>query len=83
MPTFYPLSDYIAAGGLISYGANLSESWHQAGVYVGKILKGTKPGDLPVMQSAKFELMINLKTAKALGLRVPQPLLVAADQVIE
>jgi putative ABC transport system substrate-binding protein len=83
VPTFYPLSDYIAAGGLISYGANLSESWHQAGVYVGKILKGTKPGDLPVMQSAKFELMINLKTAKALGLRVPQPLLVAADQVIE
>jgi putative ABC transport system substrate-binding protein len=61
VPTFYPLSDYVGAGGLISYGANLSESWRQAGIYVGKILKGTKPADLPVMQSAKFELAINLK----------------------
>src|SRR5262249_38006260 len=62
VPTFYPLSDYVAAGGLISYGANLSESWRQAGIYVGKVVKGTKPADLPVIQSAKFELVINVKT---------------------
>jgi putative ABC transport system substrate-binding protein len=83
VPTFYPLSDYVAAGGLISYGANLSESWRQAGIYVGKILKGTKPADLPVMQSAKFELAINLKTAKALGLAVPPGLIARADVVVE
>jgi putative ABC transport system substrate-binding protein len=83
VPAIYPLSDYVAAGGLISYGANLAESWRQIGGYVGKIVKGTRPGDLPVMQSAKFELAINLKTAKALGLTVPQTLLVAADAVIE
>jgi putative tryptophan/tyrosine transport system substrate-binding protein len=83
VPAFYPLSDYVAAGGLISYGANLSESWRQTGNYVGKIMKGGKPADLPIMQSAKFELVINMKTAKALGLKVPQTLLVAADTVIE
>ena len=83
IPAFYPLSDYVTAGGLISYGANLSESWRQTGVYVGKIIKGVKPGDLPIMQSAIFELVINLKTAKAFGLTVLQPLLVAADLVIE
>ena len=83
MPTFYPLSDYVGAGGLISYGANLTESWHQAGVYVGKIATGTKVADLPVIQATKFELAINLKTAKALGLEVPPSLLVRADEVIE
>jgi len=83
MPTFYPLSDYVAAGGLISYGANLSESWRQAGNYVGKILKGAKPGELPIMQSSKFELAINLKTAKVLGLTVSPGLLARADVVID
>jgi putative ABC transport system substrate-binding protein len=83
VPTFYPLSDYVRAGGLISYGANLSESWRQAGIYVAKILKGAKPADLPVMQSEKFELVINLKTAKALGLNVPPQLQQLADEVIE
>jgi putative ABC transport system substrate-binding protein len=83
VPTFYPLSDYVRAGGLISYGANLSESWRQAGIYVAKIIKGAKPTDLPVMQSEKFELVINLKTAKALGLNVPPQLQQLADEVIE
>jgi putative ABC transport system substrate-binding protein len=83
VPTFYPLSDYVRAGGLISYGANLSESWRQAGIYVGKIVKGTKVADLPVIQPTKFELVINMKTAKALGLDVPPQLQQLADEVIE
>ena len=83
MPTFYPLSDYVAAGGLISYGANLSDSWRQAGIYVGKIVKGTKVADLPVIQAAKFELVINLRTARALGLEIPAKLFALADNVIE
>jgi putative ABC transport system substrate-binding protein len=83
VPTFYPLSDYVGAGGLISYGADLSESWHQAGIYVGKIIRGTKVNDLPIIQATKFELLINLKAARALDLLVPPALLVAADEVIE
>jgi putative tryptophan/tyrosine transport system substrate-binding protein len=83
LPTFYPLSDYARAGGLISYGANLSESWRQAGIYVGKIVKGTKVTDLPIIQPTKFELVINMKTAKALDLDVPPYLQQLADEVIE
>jgi putative tryptophan/tyrosine transport system substrate-binding protein len=83
VPTFYPLSDYVRAGGLISYGANLSESWRQAGVYVGKLIKGTKVGELPIIQPTKFELVVNIKTAKGLGLDVPVHLQQLADEVIE
>ena len=83
VPTFYPLSDYVRAGGLISYGANLSESWRQAGVYVGKLIKGAKVGELPIIQPTKFELVINIRTAKALGIEVPPMLIARVDEVIE
>jgi putative tryptophan/tyrosine transport system substrate-binding protein len=83
VPAIYALRDYAEAGGLMSYGANLSEAHRQGDVYVGRILKGAKPTDLPVVQSSKFELVINLQPARMLGLTVPDKLLVAADEVIE
>ena len=83
LPAIYNRTEYAKAGGLMAYAANDSEQERRAAVYIDKILKGTKPGDLPVEQPTRFELVINLKTAKALGLTIPPALLMRADQVIE
>jgi putative ABC transport system substrate-binding protein len=83
VPAAYTVRDFAEAGGLISYGASIVDAWRQVGVYCGRVLKGAKPAELPVVQSSKFELVINAETARMLGLTVPPSLLAIADEVID
>jgi putative ABC transport system substrate-binding protein len=83
VPAAYPLREFVEVGGLMSYGTDFLDSWHQVGVYTGQILKGAKPAELPVLQSTKFEFVINLQTARALGIEVPNSIQLLADELIE